>query len=171
MAPNSRFKFDSNRHFLRHDIIFHYPGAHVLLKWTKTLQESSSHHLVQIPLLANPILCPVRALQELIQSRPLPPSSPLFVHKSPPFNLVIDTTLRDGLRKVLTHLGIPLTGHGFHTFRRSGATLAYDNNVDLQHIMAHGLWRSSAVWTYLQNASQAPSIVPLTFASVIPSHL
>ena len=171
VAPHSRFKFDPNRHFLRQDIIFHPPGAHVLLKWTKTLQESSSHHLVQIPLLSNPTLCPVRAIQDLIQSRPLPPSFPLFVHNSPPFHPVIDTTIRDGLRKILVHLGIPLTGHGFHTFRRSGATLAYDNNVDLQHIMAHGLWRSSAVWTYLQNASQAPSIVPLTFASIIPSRL
>ena len=169
MAPHSRFKFDLNRHFLRQDIIFHHQGAHVLFKWTKTLQETSSHHLVQIPLLSNSALCPVRALQELMQSRPLPASSPHFVHNSPAFHSVIDTTLRDGLRKVLTHLGIPLTGHGFHTFRRSGATLAYDNNVDLRHIMAHGLWRSSADWTY-QNASQAPSIVPFTFASVIPSH-
>ena len=171
VAPHSRFKFDSNMHFLRQDVIFTHSGAHVLLKWTKTLQETSSLHLVQIPLLFNPTVCPVRALQELIQSRLLPLSSPLFVHNSPPFHLVIDTTLQDGLRKVLMYLGIPLTGHGFHTFRRSGATLAYDNNVDLQHIMAHGLWRSSAVWTYLQNASQAPSIVPLTFASVIPSHI
>ena len=171
VAPHSRFKFDSSRHFLRQDIIFHHPGAHVLLKWRKTLEETSSHHLVQIPLLTNSTLCPVRALQELMQSRLLPPSFPLFVHNSPPFHPVIDTILQDGLRKVLTYLGIPLTGHGFHTFRRSGAALAYDNNVDLQHIMAHGLWRSSAVWTYLQNASQAPSIVPLTFASVIPSHL
>ena len=80
---------------------------------------------------------------------------------------VID--IRDALRKILVHLGIPLTGNGFHTFSRSGANLAYDNNVDLQHTMGHGLWRSSAVWTYLQNASQAPSIVPLTFASIIPS--
>ena len=171
VAPHSKFKFDPNKHLLRQDVIFQPPGAHILIKWTKTLQDNSSHHLVQIPALTNHILCPVRALHQLLDSRPLPPISPLFVHKSPPYHPVIDTTLRDGLRRVLTHLGIPLLGHGFHTFRRSGATLAYDNNVQLQHIMAHGLWRSSAVWTYLQNASQAPSIVPLTFASCIPSHL
>ena len=133
MAPHSRFKFDSNRHFLRQDVIFADPGAHILLKWTKTLQDRSAHHFVQIPSLANHIICPVRALQQLLQSRPLPPSSPLFVHLFPPFNPVIDTTIRDGLRKILDHLGIPLSGHGFHTFRRSGATLAFDNNVQLQH--------------------------------------
>ena len=171
VAAHSRFNVYSSRHFLRQKIIFHHPGAHVLLKWTKTLQQTSSHDLVQIPLLTNSTLCPVQVLQELLQSRPLPPSFPLFVHNSPTFHPVIDTSLRDGLRKVLTYLGIPLSGHGFHTFRRSGATLAYDNNVDLLHIMAHGLWHSSAVWTFLQNASQALSIVTLTFASVIPSHL
>ena len=171
MAPHSRFKFDCNRHFLRQDVICADPGAHILLKWTKTLQSRSEHHFVQIPSLANPIICPVRALHQRLQSRPLPPSSPLFVHLLPPFNPVIDTTIRDGLKKILEHLGIPLPGHGFHTFRRSGATLAFYNNVQLQHIMSHGLWRSSAVWTYLQNASVAPSVIPSTFASIIPSHL
>ena len=84
---------------------------------------------------------------------------------------IIDTTLRDGLRKVLTHIGIPLLGQVFHTFRRSGATLAYDNNIQLQHVMAHSLWRSAAVWTYLQNASLAPSIIPTTFVAIIPHNL
>ena len=166
--PHSRFKFDSNRYLLRQDVICHSPGAHKLLTWTKTLQENSSHRLVQIPTLTNCTICPVRALHDLLDSRPLSSTSTLFVHNFHPYHPVIDTTLRDGLRKVLTHLGIPLMGPGFHTFRRSGATLAYDNNVQLQHIIAHGLWRSSAVWTYLQNAS---SIVPLTFASCIPPHL
>ena len=82
-----------------------------------------------------------------------------------PFHPVIDTTIRDALRKVLQQIGVPLIGHGFHAFRRSGATLAFDNNVQLQQIMAHGLWRSSAVWTYLQNASLAPSIPPPSLPS------
>ena len=111
------------------------------------------------------------ALRKLLDSRSFPSSSPLFVHSLPPFHPVIDTTIRDALRKVLQQIGVPLVGHGFHAFRRSGATLAFDNNVQLQHIMAHGLWRSSAVWTYLQNASLAPSIIPSTFASIIPPRL
>ena len=63
--------------------------------------------------------------------------------------------------------GMGIEGHGFHSLRRSGATLAFDNNVQLQDIMAHGLWRSSAVWCYLQSSSLAPSIIPTTFSSVI----
>ena len=171
VAPHSRFKFDPNRHILRQGVIFHHPGAHILVKWTKTLQGKNSHHFVQIPTLRNKHLCPVTAMQQLLASRQLAPSDPLFAHKNRPYHPVIDITIRDGLRIILAHLGIPLLEHGFHTFRRSGATLAYDNNIQLQHIMAHGLWRSAAVWTYLQNASLAPSIIPTTFADIIPHNL
>ena len=82
---------------------------------------------------------------------------------------VIDTHVREALKKILVHNNIPLKGHGFHTFRQSGTTLAFDNNVQLQDIMAHGFWKSSSVWTYLENASQAPFIVPSTFARIIPT--
>ena len=101
-------------------------------------------------------------------SRPLTHSSPLFTLNLPPYVPVMDTTTSDALHKVLAHIGIPSLGHGLHTIRHSGATLAFDNNVQLQHIMAHGLWRSSAVWNYLQNTSLAPSIIPATIASIIP---
>ena len=42
MAPHSRFKFDFSKHFLRQDIIYADPGAHILIKWTKTLQPTTS---------------------------------------------------------------------------------------------------------------------------------
>ena len=49
IAPHSRSKFDPSGHILRQDIIFAHPGIHLILKWTKTLQDSSSHHIVQLP--------------------------------------------------------------------------------------------------------------------------
>ena len=142
IAPHSLKAFDVNRHFLRQDLIFHYPGAHLLVKWTKTLQDNRSHHWVQLPKLENIYLCPVRALSALLSSRKLPPTAPLFANNFSPLTQVIDTHVRDALRKTLTLLGIPPNGHGFHTFRRSGATFAFHHNVSLQDIMAHGLWRS-----------------------------
>ena len=150
IAPHSSKQFGVDRHFLRQDVIFGPPGAHLVVKWTKTLQDHRSHHVIQLPEISNPLLCPVRALKKLIQSRPLPFHYPLFPNNFPPYAQV----------KVLTHKNIPTQGHSFHAFRRSGATLAFDNNVSLQNIMSHGLWRSSAVWTYLQNASMAPPLSP-----------
>ena len=122
---------------------------------------------MQIPHLLNSDLCPVTASKSLLDSRPLPPTSPLFVHEKPGCLLVIDTTIRDALRSILLHIGLPSVGFGFHAFRRSGATVAFDHQVPLEHIMAHGLWRSNAVWNYLQTSSVAPSSVPLAFAFLI----
>ena len=169
IAPHSSAKFNPEFHLLRQDLIFAPPGAHLLIKWTKTLQHHKSFHWVQLPSIHNKFLCPVRALQALLASRPLPPSAPLFANHFPPHAQVIDTHIRDALKKVLVHRNITTTGHGFHTFRRSGATLAFDNNIKIQNIMSHGLWKSSAIWTYLENASQAPSIIPTTFSRIIPS--
>ena len=171
IAPHSIAAFDYSRHLNRQDVIFAPPGAHVLIKWAKTLQDRVGHHIVQIPQIHHPYLCPVQALLQLLQSRPLPPTFPLFASKLFPHHPIIDTKIRDALKCILTILKIDLKGHGFHTFRRSGATLAFDCQVPLQNIMAHGLWKSSSVWTYLQNASTAASTIPSTFASVIPSSL
>ena len=169
IAPHSLKLFHPDRHMLRQDVKFTSLGASLLIKWTKTLQDHKSHHLVHIPTLQNIYLCPVRALRMLLTSRPLPPCAPLFVSKFFPHAQVIDTHIRGALKFILKLKGIPISGHGFHTFRRFGATLAFDNNVPLQNIMAHGLWKSSSVWTYLQNASIAPSVIPSTFSSIIPS--
>ena len=167
IAPHSRARFDPGRHLLRQDIIFASPGAHILLKWSKTMRNRTAHQFVQIPQLPNPDLCPVTTIQSLLDSRILPPTSPLFVHEKPHCLVVIDTTIRDTLKSVLLHIGHPLEGFGFHAFRRSGATVAFDHQVPLEHIMVHGLWRSNAVWNYLQTSSVAPSSVPLAFASLI----
>ena len=169
LAPHGTAKFDPAVHILRQDMIFAPPGAHLLLKWTKTLQDNKSFHVIQLPEIQNIYLCPVRALKALLASRSLPPSAPLFTNNFLPYKQIIDTHIHDTLKKVLTHRNISHPSHGFHTFRRSGATFAFDHNVALRNIMAHGLWRSSAIWTYLQNASQAASIIPQTFTSNVPS--
>ena len=59
--------------------------------------------------------------------------------------------VRDALKKVLSHINIPLRPLGFHTFRKSRVTLAFDNNIALQNSwLFYGLWRSSAIWTYVE---------------------
>ena len=169
IAPHSSKNFSKQHHFLRQDVIFGPPGAHLVLKWTKTMQDRKSHNIIQLPTIKNKYLCPVQALTALLISRSLSPQDPLFASITPPHKPVIDTHIRDALRRILISRNISPVSHGFHTFRRSGATFAFDHSVPLQNIMSHGLWKSSAVWTYLQNASVAPSLVPSTFSAFISS--
>ena len=89
IALHSVKKFDPSRHFLRQDVIFAPPGTHLIIKWTKTLQDNKSHHVVQLPQLSNIYLCPVRALSALMASRKLSPSAPLFAVQSFPHQQVI----------------------------------------------------------------------------------
>ena len=162
IAPHSLKSFKPEKNLLRRDIVFKEPGAHVKIKWTKTLQDQRSHHWIQLPKLSRQVICPVLALYDLLNSRQLPPDQPLFVHKIPPHRLVIDTSIRDTLRHIIQTLHWEGKGLSFHSFRRSGSTLAYDLQVPLENIMHHGLWRSSAIWTYLQQTS-AVSRVAATF--------
>ena len=156
IAPHSRAAFSPSRHLLVKDIIFAPPGAHILIKWAKCQQEADSYKFVQ-----DQFLCPVQALQALIKARPTTKEHPLFSELSPPFYQVIDTKVRDALKIVLNHLSIPHLGHGFHSFRRSGAIHAFNSGVSIDHIKAHGGWRSDAVWTYLKASSIPPASVSL----------
>ena len=40
----------------------------------------------------------------------------------------------------------------FHSFRRSGATFAFNNDVTLQNIQRHGTWTSDCVWRYITDS-------------------
>ena len=58
IAPHSLRQFDPNKHFLRQNLIFAPPGAHLILKWCKTMQDNKSHDVIQIPQVDNYWLCP-----------------------------------------------------------------------------------------------------------------
>ena len=131
------------------------------------MQERSAHHIFQLPHLKNKQFCSVTAVRDLLHSRQLPHNAPLFALLSPPHPQVINT-IRYALKSILKAINYLLTGHGIHSFRRSGATLAYDNNIPLQNIMAHDLWRSSSVWYYLQQASLP---LPSLRSHLLPSSL
>ena len=78
IATHSKKSFDPTRHLLMQDLIFSPPGLHIIIKWTKTLQDHRADHIVQLPSIDNIYLCPVRAVKILLASRPLPPPDPFL---------------------------------------------------------------------------------------------
>ena len=111
-------------------------------------------------------LCPVLAVKRLLRSRDLNKIDPLFAQRAYPNHTVIDNKVRDALRSVLNQIGLENSGHTFHAFRRSGAILAFNKGVPLEHVKAHGNWASDAVWSYLKAASTAPAVVPSLFKTL-----
>ena len=56
-----------------------------------------------------------------------------------------DTKTRPNLQQTLLRLGLHNSSISLHTFRRSGATLAFNSNVSIQNIQSHGTWTSDCV--------------------------
>ena len=55
----------------------------------------------------------------------------------------------------------------FYSFRRSGATFAYNSQVPIQQIKHHGTWSSEIVWRYIQADHSAGENVALSLAAAI----
>ena len=167
IAPPSPKAFDKERHFLRRDVTFAFPGTHMRLKWAKNIQAPERIHLVKLPCVDDPLMCPTQTLRLLLNKRILQPDDPLLVLDD--FTLLSQRLLRRRLATLLRTMGLPLQGYGFHSFRRSGATLACDSNVSLSSIKMHGVWNSDAVWSYISDNTSQSLQVPLTFQSLVNS--
>ena len=74
-----------------------------------------------------------------------------------------ESQLRKNLALVLQMLGINHTTHTYHAFRRSGASLAFNENVNFESIKAQGGWQSDSIWAYLFTRSENTSLVPKMF--------
>ena len=127
----------------------------MIIKWTKTLQDNKSHHVIQVLNIENISLCPVRVLQAYLRCRSFPQTFPLFANSTYPLQQVIDTHICSALKQVLIFSPQTLWLPHIYTF-------AFDSHDTTC------LWHSLAVWIYLYNTSQAPSIIPTTFATHIP---
>ena len=164
LVPHSINSFDPLKQLSKGDIIFAPPGAHIIVKWSKTLQFRDKIKVLKIPILQQSCLCPVAALKQLIKNTPGSKNSPLFQVKCyGSWVPLSDTRLRKTLSKILKFLNLHLKNITFHSFRRSGATLAFNSNIPLQHIQSHGTWTSDAVWHYIAQDHNASDMVATAF--------
>ena len=168
-VPHTISGYDPTRHLAAGDIIFGSPGAHIIVKWEKNMQHRQASRVVQIPTLTNPSICPVSALRALLSHNKSTANAPLFATlQSGRLISLTDVKVRLALRKILLTMGLPSPYFTFHSFRRSGATLAFDSKVNMQDIKYHGGWRSDAIWRYIHSKSTAAGTVARTFQSQLP---
>ena len=146
LAPSSKLDFKITKHLCRGDVLFHHKFLIVMVKWSKTLQSARKGTYIVLPELPGSRLCPMSALRAMTSQFPAKPNAPLFFTSSGP---IIQSQIRTHLNKILALIHLNPQHFSFHTFRRSGATLAFNNNVDLQAIKRHGTWTSDAVNAYI----------------------
>ena len=66
-------------HQLAHgDFILSNAYAVLLLKWSKTIQDSETTPTIPLPILGSPALCPISALNNMTKKFPAGPNDPFF---------------------------------------------------------------------------------------------
>ena len=85
LVPHSITAYDPLKQLAREDIFFGPPSAHIMLKWSKTLQMNNSLRILKIPSLKPSPLCPVTALKTLLKHTKIQKCP--FVSDPKPWNL------------------------------------------------------------------------------------
>ena len=122
---------------------------------------------ITIPHLGGSQLCPVTALLSMFEEIPAHKNSPLFMIKRKScIATLTDSGARKHLKQVSQILGLrpSLT---FHSFRRTGATWAFQHGVPLEHIKSHGTWASDSVYAYLHASVSVLSPVASAFKTAL----
>ena len=163
LLPHSIQEFSPLKHLARGDLIFKQNKVVLLLKWSKTMQYNNEIKLIHVPRILHSSICPVTALSNLLALMPSGANLPLFQYKE--WVPLTDTKVRRHLNLLLTRLGLAASGFTSHTFRRSGATFVFNNNVPLQNIQRHGTWTSDCVWRYVTDSTDAGEQVANMFSS------
>ena len=156
--------FDQTKHLTRGNFIYVAGGLLVNLKWSKTLQSSSSATQVLLGTCRDETLCPVRAFSELRRVSSTDNAlQPLFQFRDD--NPFMIRYLADRWKELLTAARVdpgPLT---LHSLRRGGAAYAHAHRANLSDIMSQGTWASDSVWAYLRRDPGLWSSVHCAFNS------
>ena len=135
LVPHSCNGFSPLKHMARGDIIFKPGKIIVLVKWPKTMQNNNQVNLISVPGIAGSILCPVCVISNLLALTPKGSNLPLFQYKqNSNWVPLTDTKVRRHFSLIWSRLDLQGSGYTLHTFRRSDATFAFNNNIDLQNI-------------------------------------
>ena len=151
IAPHSLSTFDPSRHLTAGDLIFTKKFLKVVIKWSKTIQTRDRVYVLSLPRIPGSNLCPHRACRAALKLYSPANNDPLFQFPvADKWQVLTDTRIRKCLSKIYSKMGYTSNHYTFHSFRRSGATLAYNSHVPLQTIKSHGSWSPDCVWTYIQ---------------------
>ena len=112
--------------------------AVILVKWSKTLQARDKIARIHIPVLPDSSLCPVAALKRMLAMVPGSQDDPLFsICRQGSWVPLTDSIVRKHLTRIIRMLGWEHKHITFHTFRRSGASWAFQHGVPIEAIKSH----------------------------------
>lgn len=154
LLPTSSNSFDHTKQLTKTDFNINSWGFLITIRWSKTIQFRERVVQIPIPCIPYSVLCPTTATTHAFQfTDGAPPKTQAFAwtDNTPRHNLHYFTysMFVSKLRKHLSQVGVPPNSYAGHSFRRGGASFAYQSGIPLELIKALGDWRSDTILIYL----------------------
>lgn len=151
LVATSEKKFDANKQLCRGDVIIKNDFMIVVMKWSKTIQFGERKLRIPICSIPGSVLCPVKAYKMMINTIHAEAHDPAFCRRVNGKLLPITyTQFQSGFKNLISKIGRNPAFYSSHSFRRGGATFAFDSSVPTELIQLHGDWRSDAYKKYLE---------------------
>ena len=152
IVPPSPSTFDPLRHPRRSDLVLTPMGLALNVALSKNNQFQERALKIPLPFLKEHPLCPTTALLAVLALQPdLPPSVPLFAyptHKG--LRILTQSIFTRRLHQLVEATGAPASRYGSHSFRRGGATWAFQAGLPGELIQVMGDWHSECYKQYLE---------------------
>ena len=157
MFPASKTKFNPNHQLCRDDFKFTAKGIMVTIRWSKTIQFRDRIHTIPLPRIKDSPLCPSQAVfLAFSKSSDVSESAPAFswIHNTT-HHVLTASAFQTCLSNSLTTLGLQKASFSCHSFRRGGASWAFQNGVPIETIRQIGDWKSNAYMKYIYDSEDS----------------
>ena len=147
LVPTTKRDLKSKKFLLRKNVSHEGELLLVTMNWSKTIQYGE--RLLQTPLIPIPgsVLCPVSAYNNMCSQVKAKPDDPLF--SLPKGQYVTYSKFQSKLRELISKLSLEPQLYSSHSFRRSGATFAFQSGCSSELVQLQGDWKSDAYRRYL----------------------
>ena len=145
-------------------------GAVLHIRWTKTLQHKGLL-LIPLPSISGSALCPISAIVHFFALVPAPPSALLFcLSTASSYCPITFSTFTACLKRLISKIGLDPANFSPHSFRRGGATFAFQSGM-LEHLIKlHNDWHSDAYRTNLAlPLTSCAQVADIMAAGLLPS--
>ena len=106
--------------------------------------------IILLPSIPGSTHCPATALLHFFSLVPASPSAPLFcLPATSGYRPITFATFSTCLKRLISTIGLDPAHYSPHSFRRGGATFAFQSGVPEHLMKLHGDWRSDAFRAYL----------------------
>ncbi len=150
VLPQTPATFDPSRHLRRKDISFYRDHLVLHIQWTKTIQYRERTLDIPLPRLSDHPLCPLTAVFKAWHMSPAAAQDgPAFVVDAGGSVPLTAQKFLAVFRQSLETAKLDSRQYGLHSFRRGGASWAYQCGMPVVTIHQIGDWRSNAYQKYI----------------------